>query len=87
LRHGREREVLVTLNLAVEAAGVLLGEKALGSDDEKIDVEADSADGDEQDQELVAQNPLQTDIVSAQQAIEGVLGEAIGAAVFAVIVL
>src|SRR5215470_8892686 len=53
LRHGGEREILITQYLAVDTPGVLLREEALGCDDEEIEVEADGADGDEKNQELM----------------------------------
>ena len=37
--HGRERDVLLGLDAADEAAGVLLGEEALGHDHEEVDVQ------------------------------------------------
>ena len=58
-RHGREGNVLIALDEAADAPGVLLREKSLGNDREQIDVEADRADGEQQDQELVAQHPAQ----------------------------
>src|SRR6266849_1488177 len=70
LRHGRERKVLIALDLAVEPTGILLREEALRSDPKEIDIEANGANGDQQNQKLVAQDPAQADVVGAQQTVE-----------------
>src|SRR3981081_2169317 len=77
LGHGGEGKILIALDQTVDAAGVLLREEALGRPDKQINVQADRAEGDKQDEELVTKNPAEGNIVGAQQTIERVLGKSI----------
>ena len=77
LRHRRERKILIPLDEPGEAAGVLLREESLGRLDKEIHVQTNRAEGDQQDEELVAKHPAKRYIVGAQQTIERVLGETI----------
>src|SRR5260370_41042141 len=83
LRHSREGKILIALDEPAEFAGVLLREEALGGLDEEIDVQANCAESDQQNQKLVAKNPTKGNIVGAQQAIEGVFGKPVQTIVFA----
>ncbi len=71
------------MNDAVDAAGVLLREKAFGRLDEKIHIQANRADGEQQDEELVAKNPAQREIIGAEKTIKGVFGKTVDPVVFA----
>src|SRR5260370_32148181 len=51
--------------------------------DKRVDAEANSSEGDQQDEELVAKNPSKRNIVGAQQAVEGVFGKPIETIVLA----
>src|SRR5216683_3471020 len=57
LGHGGEGKILIALNHPAEPAGVLLREKALGSLDKEIDVEANGAEGEQQNEKLMVENP------------------------------
>ena len=81
LAHGRERDVLLGLDAPVQPPRVLLREEALGHHDEQVDVEADRAERDEQDHELVPEDPAERPPIEAVDAVEGGLADAIEPAV------
>ncbi len=61
LGHFHERSVLISLNEAIDAPGILLGEEALIDMLEHVDTEACGKNRDAEDQELVAQDPTERD--------------------------
>ena len=83
LGHGREGKILVTLDQTIDAAGVLLREETLRRFDKQINVQADRAEGDQQDEKLVAKNPAKGNIVGAQHTVESVFGKSIETIVIA----
>ena len=82
-RHGGKREILIALDAAVDSAGVLLREEAFGSLVEEVTIQANRADRDQQDQELVAKHPAQGEIVSPEKTVKGVFGKTVDPVVFA----
>ncbi len=62
---------------------VLLREEAFGRLVEEIAIQANRADGDQQDQELVAKHPLQGEIVRPEKTVKSVFGKTVDPVVFA----
>src|SRR5260370_14319678 len=75
--------MLIADDADIDAASVLLREEAVGRLVEEIAIQANRADGDQQDQELVAKHPLQGEIVRPEKAVKGVFGKTVDAVVFA----
>ena len=69
-RHGREGNVLIALNEAVDAADVLLREKSGVHMPRQVHAKNRGRKGQTEDQQLVAQYPAQTNIVNMQQAVK-----------------
>ena len=63
--HGGERNILGGLHRTLQAAGILLREKALGDDDVEINAQRRRRNRDQQSQRLVAKNQLQAAAVEA----------------------
>ena len=57
LGHGGKGQVLVALDEPIEAAGILLREEALRSIHKEIHIQANRAEGDQENEELMAENP------------------------------
>src|SRR6266487_5406212 len=77
LRHGREGQILIALDEAGDAAGVLLREEALRSPYKEINVQAHGAQGEQQDQKLMAENPVQRNVVNPEDTIESIFGKTV----------
>src|SRR5215510_6486400 len=73
LGHGGKRQVLITLDDAGEAAGVLLREKSHRSPGHKEDIQTNGADREQEDEELMAEHPTQRNVIDTHEAIEGIL--------------
>ena len=78
--HGGKADVLRGHGLAAQPARVLLRKKALGNNDEEVNVQERRADGHAENQRLVAQHPAQRRVVFVVKPLEGVFAEAIDAA-------
>ena len=61
---------MIALDEPTEATSVLLREEAFGSLDKEIDVKANRAEGDQQNQKLMAENPAQREVVGMQKTVE-----------------
>ena len=72
---GVESDVLLAADLPADAAGVLLREEAFGDEDEEVDGEAKSEQGDEEDEGLAAEHPAEAALVLRGEAVEGALAE------------
>src|SRR5712692_8353540 len=77
LRHGGEGQVLIALDEAGDAAGVLLREEALRSPHKEINIQAHGAQGEQQDQKLMTENPVQRNVVNPEDTIESILGKTV----------
>ena len=86
LGKGAEGDGLVGLNGTVDAPSILLREKALRHNLEKIEIQTDGADGDKQYAELMAQYPAETKIVAAKQSVKCVLEDPVEEAMTALLV-
>ncbi len=75
MRHGGERKILVANDAAIDAPGILLREESFGRFIEKVAIQANRADGDQQNQELVPQHPLQREIVDPEEPVKSVFGK------------
>ena len=64
-------------NVALQAAGILLREEALGDDDVDVNGQADGAEGDAQHERLVAQHPAEAAGVAVVQPVEKALAGAV----------
>ncbi len=63
LRHGREGKILIALDEPTEFAGILLREESLGRLDKQVEVQANRTESDQQDQELVTENPAKGNVI------------------------
>ena len=86
LGHGGKRQILITLDQASEAAGILLWEKSLGSFHEEIKVQADGAKRNQQNEELMAENPAERDVVGTEKTIEGAFRKTVKTIVLSILV-
>src|SRR5215469_9731946 len=59
VRHGREGDVLVSLNVAVDAPGILLGKEPFGHRYVEVAGEEDGDNGENKNAELMAKNDRQ----------------------------
>src|SRR5271154_7020039 len=78
--HGVEGDILGSLHRSLNSPGVLLRKETLGSLLKEIDAEASRGYRDHEYSKLVTQNPTQADAVEAQDAVEHLFTETIGAA-------
>src|SRR6185369_12565565 len=83
LFHGLEGNALVGLDVAHDAAGILLREETLLDGGVEVDVEGHGQAQDHQDQRPAAQGPGEALVVAAHQALEHAAGPARPAAGFA----
>src|SRR4029077_8763852 len=83
LRHGGKRKILIADDAAIDAPGVLLREETFGRLVKEVGIQANRADGDQQDQELVAKHPLQGEIVRPEKTVKSVFGKTVNSVVFA----
>ena len=74
--HGVDAGVLLGADLAVEAAGVLLGEEAFGDGDEEIDVEGEGEAKDEEGEALVVEDPTEASGVLGGETCQVALAHA-----------
>src|SRR5260370_9648613 len=72
LRHGREGKILIALDEPTEFAGILLREEALGRLDKQVEIQANRTESDQQDQELMTENPAKGNVIGTSQPIESV---------------
>ena len=79
LRHGREGDRLGCLRNALDGAGVLHREKALGNDDVEHDRQHQCQDGDDEGGTLAIQHPVQHDAVAGDHPLEQVAAPAVEA--------
>ena len=79
--HRGEGGVLGGVGGGHHRARVLLGEEALGDDDQEVDVERQRGEGDEEGEDLVAEHPAQTAGVGGDHPLEEALGEVVEAPV------
>ena len=70
LAHGLEGDSLIAHGQSGDASGILQGEEALGHDDIEINIEAERGESDDQDQELVLQDPAQSAGVAGVDGFE-----------------
>src|SRR5258708_18769532 len=80
LPHQLERNALVGLDAAVDPAGILLREEALGDDRVEIEIGPDGREQDRHDEERMVERPAERVLVAAQHGVEAPLGHAVKAA-------
>ena len=81
--HSCKGDVLIPLDVAVDATGVLLWEEAFRNGVVKVAGKNDGADGDEKDDKLIAKNDTKTTVVQMDESIENAFRDAICAAMAA----
>src|SRR5271165_6945217 len=79
--HHLKRGVLRSLNAAHDRSVVLLGEKALGHDDEQVDVQGNGEEQNAQGERGVPQNHAQAFFIASQEPVQEFLAGAVHTAV------
>src|SRR6202022_3043073 len=75
-------ENLLAVNEATHPASILLREKSFWRGPEKVAIQANGSDGDQQNQKLVPQHPAERNVVYAKQAVESTFESTVKTAVF-----